>query len=221
MDSQTNETIKPASLSQLILLSGFNSVEGMGLYERFCLARSLATAVLYYHATPWLKSPWRSEDVQFFADHDSLLKQVQHVLPYVSTSIHAPDFSTQTQPQSSDYCYVICNPVLFGLGVMLLELAYQAPLRMLQAPVDLQRGETQGFADYFTAHRLVNNGHSKVSRSFQVIVKKCLHCDFGHDSDFASTALQEAFYHDVIKGLESSEQVFLELQLDDPELFAV
>ena len=104
---------------------------------------------------------------------------------------------------------------------MFLELAYQAPLRVLQQPVDLEKGETQGFADYFTAHRLLDDSYRMVSKSFKVIINKCLHCDFGHDSDFASPALQEAFYRDVVTGLENLEKVFRELQLDDPEPTAV
>jgi hypothetical protein len=189
----------------------------MGLYKRVRLARYLATAVLYYHATPWLNKAWRSDDVHFFGSHDSLLQQ-EHVLPYMSTSIRASNSSTQSQPRSSDYHYIIRNPVLFGLGVMFLELAYQAPLRTLQQPVDLKKGETQGFADYFTAHRLADHSYCMVSPRFKIIIKKCLHCDFGHDSDFTSPALQEAFYHDVIGGLEKLEKALRGMQLDDLEL---
>lgn len=215
MGNQTNNMTTSTSLSELITLSGTNSTKGMGLYERVRLARYLATAVLYYHSTPWLNKAWRSDDVQFFGPHDSLLKEAQDVLPYMTTSVRSRNSSMKSQPPSSDYHLFIRNPVLFGLGVMLLELAYQAPLRVLQQPVDLEKGETQGFTDYFTAHRLVDDSYRMVSKSFKVIINKCLHCDFGHDSDFASPALQEAFYRDVVTGLENLEKVFRELQLDD------
>ncbi|PWY78491.1 purine and uridine phosphorylase [Aspergillus sclerotioniger CBS 115572] len=216
MGNQTNQTTMSMSLSKLITLSGADPTKGMGLYECVRLARYLATAVLYYHATPWLRKAWRSDDVQFFGAPDSLLQQPQNILPYMSTSIRASNSSMQSQSQPSEYQHIIRNPVLFGLGVMLLELAYQAPLRNLQQPVDLMKGETPGFADYFTAHRLVDYSCRKVSKSFRMIIKKCLHCDFGHDSDFTSPALQEAFFHDVIGGLENLEKVFQELQPDDP-----
>ncbi|KAK9852060.1 hypothetical protein MYU51_009075 [Penicillium brevicompactum] len=217
MGNQTNNATTSASLSQLICLSGTDSTKSMGQYERVRLAKNLATAFLYYHSTPWLNETWRSEDVQFFGPCDSLLHQAHHVLPYMTTSIRAVGSSINAQRRSSDYTH-IRNPVLFGLGVMLLELAYQAPLRTLQQPVDLEKGETQGFADWFTAHRLVDQSYRMVSKSYKTIIKKCLYCDFGHDSDFASPALQEAFYHDVITGLENLERIFRELQLDDPEI---
>lgn len=217
MGSQINNQTASASLSKLISLSGTDSTKSMGLYERVRLAKNLATAILYYHSTPWLDGTWHSDDVQFFGHHDSLLQQAHRVLPYMTASIRAAGFSKKARHRSSDYTHIIRNPVLFGLGVMLLELAYQAPLRTLQKPIDLEKGETQGFADYFTAHRLVDRSYRMVSKSYKTIISKCLHCDFGHDSDFASPALQEAFYHDVINGLENLEEVFRELQLDDPE----
>ncbi|CAI7672668.1 unnamed protein product [Penicillium pancosmium] len=211
IDSQVNEKAVPSSLSELIVMSRADATGGMDRYERVRLARHLATAVLYYHATPWLNKPWHSDDVQFFAgQEETTLQCAQNALPYITTSIQAFDI-TNSPSQSLDYHHIIRNPVLFGLGVMLLELAYQAPLRSLQEPIDLEKGGTQGFADYFTAHRLVENSYRKVSTSFKIIIKKCLHCDFGHDSDFASPALQEAFYYDVIKILENLEKFFQEL----------
>ncbi|CAG7925748.1 unnamed protein product [Penicillium olsonii] len=216
MGNQTNSKTTSTSLSQLIAQSGAESTKAMGLYERVRLSRSLATAVLYYHSTPWLNKAWRSDDVQFFGYHHHLLQQAQHVLPYMTTSIQAPT-SIKPPPRSSVYDQLIRNPVLFGLGVMLLELAYQAPLRDLQQPIDLKKGETEGFAEYFTAHRLAEGSYRMVSKSFKDIITKCLQCDFGHNSDFASLGLQQAFYHDVISGLENLENTFRELQLDDPE----
>jgi hypothetical protein len=171
---------------------------------------------------PWLNESWRSDDVYFFGDNNYLLKQSQHPLPYMSASVRAPDPSSPTTSKvpSADYGQIIRNPVLFGLGVMFLELAFQAPLRSLQHPIDLKRGETQGFAEYCTARRLAEHSSAMISQSYQSIVKKCLYCDFGHDSDFKSPALQEAFYHEVIGGLGRLEEVFRDLQLDDRKLSA-
>lgn len=218
IDGHVNRAAMPASLSELIALSGADNTEGMGLYERVRLSKHLATAVLYYHATPWLKKSWRSDDVQFFPDLERpLLQQGQHGFPYIKTSIHEAG-PTKSSSQMPEYHHFIRNPVLFGLGIMLLELAYQAPLRELQQPTDLEKGGTQISADYFTAHRLVEQSHRQVSRSFKIMIKKCLHCDFGHDSDFASVDLQEAFHRDIVVGLENLEKVFWDLQLDDPDM---
>ncbi|KAJ5438354.1 uncharacterized protein N7458_009352 [Penicillium daleae] len=214
LGSQTDSSSAPRSLSQLVSISKANPMNEMGTYERVRLARYLATAVLYYHATPWLKKVWSSKDVYFFDDHDTSLQKRRPILPYVTASVQAASSSARSQARLPDYHHIIRNPVLFGLGVMFLELAFQAPLGTLQEPIDLEKGETWGFVEYFTAHRVVEQSHSKVSTSFKKIIKQCLHCDFGHDSDFTSPALQQAFYKDVISVLEDLEELFRDLQIE-------
>lgn len=214
LGNKTSNSSTPTTLSQLVALSNADHMKEMGTYERVRLARYLATAVLYYHATPWLEKAWSSDDVYFFNDFDISLQQRQQILPYMTASVQGPTSSTLSQPQSPDYHHIIHNPVLFGLGVMFLELAFQAPLRALQRPVDLERGKTPGFADYFTAHRVVEQSHSKVSTSFKKIIRQCLRCDFGQGSDFTTAGLQQAFYKDVIAVLEDLEELFRDLQIE-------
>ncbi|KAJ5661028.1 uncharacterized protein N7484_000400 [Penicillium longicatenatum] len=210
IDSEPENKSISTSLSELISLSESRLAERMSFYEQIRLCRYLATAVLYYHATPWLKKPWRSDDIHFFGDGSSLQPMPDNLLNIaMATSVQREDVPIERQPQASNYHHVVRNPVLFGLGVMFLELAYEAPLKALQKPIDLEKGDMQGFADYFTAHRVADSNR-KVTGSFKAIIKKCLHCDFGHDSDFTSSGLQEAFYHDVIGSLEQ-----LEIKLQD------
>lgn len=201
IDHPTNGMATSTSLSQLISLSRTDYTKCLGLYERIRLAKCLATAVLYYHATPWLNELWRSDNIHFFGDGNFFFQQSPHALPYMSASVRASGCSTGSKVSPSDYDQIIRNPVLFGLGIMFLELAFQAPLGALQHSIDFKRGETQGFAEYFTAQRLVEHCSAMISQSYQSIVKKCLYCDFGHDSNFRSPALQEAFYREVIGGL--------------------
>ncbi|KAL3492275.1 hypothetical protein BJX62DRAFT_236306 [Aspergillus germanicus] len=106
----------PVSLSQLISLSTSNSTKSLGLYERVRLSKHLATALLYYHATPWLNRPWRSADILFFGKSHKLLEQVTDAIPYMSTSINASSLSNDAPSASSEYDRIIRNPVLFGLG---------------------------------------------------------------------------------------------------------
>ncbi|KAJ5758689.1 hypothetical protein N7520_005845 [Penicillium odoratum] len=204
------------SLSEFLASSKADSTGEIGLYEQIRLARYLATAVLYYHATPWLRQAWRGDSVRFFGDHSSLYQQ-RPVLSYMTTSIRASNNSSksQSEPETAESYDFIRNPVLFGLGIMLLEIAFEAPLRTLQQTVDLEKGGIPGFADYFTAQRLVDLAGRTTTKDFRDIIKKCLYCDFGHDNDFKSPALQEAFYWGVITELESLEKLFQKLQIDD------
>ncbi|KAJ5918364.1 hypothetical protein N7454_010739 [Penicillium verhagenii] len=212
MDHQAEDKGTSTSLAQLISLSGANPIDRMSFYEQIRLCRYLATAVLYYHATPWLTKAWRSDDIHFFGHLSSLQQTPSNSRDIaMATSVQAPDVSTSSQSQSFNYPHIARNPVLFGLGVMFLELAYEAPLKALQKPVDLAKGgDMQGFADYFTARRVADSGR-KVTGSLKAIIKKCLDCDFGHDSDFASPGLQKAFFHEVIGGLQKLEAILQEI----------
>jgi hypothetical protein len=78
-------------------------------------------------------------------------------------------------------------------------------------------GESQCFANYFTARRLTECSYNTASQGFRSIVLKCLHCNVGYDSGFKSPALQ----YDLIGGLENLELVLRELQLDEPEPLSV
>ncbi|KAL4805218.1 hypothetical protein BDV18DRAFT_26107 [Aspergillus unguis] len=204
-----------ASLSELILLSKTNSTKSLGPYDRVRLAKYLATAVLYYHTTPWLNRHWRSEDVRFFgkAEDGALLLRSPEALPYISACVQGPNLERGNHVLS-EYDFIVRNPVVFGLGVMLLELAYQAPFDNLKQDIDFGQG-TISFPDYVAAKRLAGDVNVHISASFKKIVKKCLDCDFGHDTDLQSPALQDAFYYQVIGGLEEIEKKLQQLQLDE------
>ncbi|KAL2835872.1 hypothetical protein BJY01DRAFT_252311 [Aspergillus pseudoustus] len=134
---------------------------------------------------------------------------------YMSVLVEATDALTKLESTPPEYEYTIRNQVLFSLGVMFLELTYQAPLQVVRDQAFLARGQSLGLANYYTAQRLAERSNSRVSLPLKNIIKKCLHCDFGHSSDFKSPALQEAFNRGVIGGLDKLESVFRELPLDD------
>ncbi|PYH41505.1 uncharacterized protein BP01DRAFT_368988 [Aspergillus saccharolyticus JOP 1030-1] len=88
----------------------------------------------------------------------------------------------------SEYDLIVRNPVISGLGVMFLELAYQAPFDNLKQDMDFGQ-KTK-------------------------IIKKYLNYNFSHNANFQSPALQDAFYYQVIGGLEEIEKKLQQLQLD-------
>jgi hypothetical protein len=198
-----------ATLSQLISRSRTDLANGLSMYERIRLARYLATAVLYYHATPWLDRSWHSDDIHFLdGTSGNYLLQRTDIPPYFITSI---PYANRFQERK----HLSHNPVLFDLSVMFLELAYQAPLSALYGPIGSERDGAQFVLEYDTARRLADASHTKICASFKHIIKKCLYCDFGYGDDFKSVALQNAFYGDVIRGLRDLEGVFRKLQLSD------
>ena len=111
------------------------------LPEKLNLAKFLAQAVLRFHSTPWMTEEWRSRDVVFFGIND--LSQDPLCSPFLRTrvstssaSIKQPSAGSGSVPPKRTF---IRNQTLFNLGVMLVELAYDAPLQQLVLPVGLFR----------------------------------------------------------------------------------
>ena len=202
------------SLKQLInSLSSEGSLRRLPQYERLHLARSLATAVLQYHATPWLQGSWRSEDIFFFIYDDKSLIQESPILsaPHLNVPVRGPHNSV-TRATTFPPVEFIRNPVLFGLGVVLLEIGYSKTLRELQRPRDRQDDENR-FTEFFAATRLASSLSRELGGAYREIVTKCLYCDFGCGDDLNEPKLQAAFHQDVVKGLEKLEEGFRALQI--------
>lgn len=217
--SSTTLPSKPKAWSLDKVISSFaknGSMSGIPQYERLRLAKSLATAVLQYHATPWLKTSWRSDDIFFFGIGDDVALEPTSILsrPHLNVRVKGPNGQlsrSSTFPQPS----IISNPILFGLGIVLLEIAYSSTLRSLQRPVDLECGQETKYTEFFTAKRLVSSIGREMGSSYGTIVKKCLQCDFGCGDDLNDPRLQAGFYRDVVCELDALEKKFRDIQLGD------
>lgn len=184
-------------------------------YQRIRLAKQLASAVLQFHHTPLLDEAWRSEDVIFFRSKQYPSQQTEDfTAPYLNVRINGQHRTTL--PKSGKFRKSsILNSHLHALGVMLLELAYQAPLASLRTEEDLRDGETHTDLDFDTARRLSQGLITDFGLSYAKVVRKCLNCDFGQGTaDLEDPDLQAAFYNDVICKLDKLQNNFEQLHLD-------
>ncbi|KAL8815382.1 MAG: hypothetical protein Q9191_008467 [Dirinaria sp. TL-2023a] len=88
------------------------------------------------------------------------------------------------------------NPILFGLGVVLLELAHAKSLESLKLPSDAENGQLHG--DFFTARRLAKSKRNVMGATYNDIVEQLVECVFPCGSDLNDPKLQAIFYEDVI-----------------------
>ncbi|KAI9800285.1 MAG: hypothetical protein M1833_003399 [Piccolia ochrophora] len=214
--SSTPHVQTSLSLAKLIaLVSERHRHDALPNYERVRLARLLSIAVLQLHATDWLRENWHSDDLLFYGIN---LDQTPSVLPtpYLNVSVKGPHVPRSRVPTSSVRTFAP-NPQLYGLGVILLELEYETPLRDLQQPEDVRGEHASVYADFFTAERLSRSTKAPLGLRYYNVVKRCLKCDFGCGDDLGKSALQEAFYRDVVCELEASEQEMRKFNLDVPE----
>ncbi|MCJ1466393.1 hypothetical protein MMC07_005012 [Pseudocyphellaria aurata] len=206
----------PTSLSQLLSsVSGKEPKLRILQYEKLCLAKSLAKAVLQYHATPWLKMSWRSKDILFFDRDEQCVPDGKLLLtePHVNVKVNGPD--EHHSPMSNlETRNIVRNPLLFGLGVVFIEIANSSTLRRLQLPLDLDDGEENQYTEYHLAKRLASCVGRELGASYGKIVNKLLFCDFGCGDDLNDRELQARFHTDVVCELDELERGFRSLQLE-------
>jgi hypothetical protein len=197
------------SLAQLLLLNQEGSGENCGIAqgERLRLSRKLATAVLQFYSTPWLRNTWSSSDVLFQRHQPSTIGQIEDLKePFVDVSVR--ELTTATSGTQPTPCYPFAsNDFLFGLGVMLLELAYQKPLKSMQKACDVANSLDERHTLFFTAKRMSRLVSAKSGSRYGEIVRKCLACDFGRGDDLSRPALQEGVYREVVCELMELEDL--------------
>ena len=203
------------SLGQVIgSVSKRQAFGGIALYERLRLAKTLAVAVLQYHSTPWLRVLWRSEDIYFFV---SELASAQDMLcltsPHVNVKVKGP-CGPLSRASTLPPLNLARNPLLFSLGVVLLEIAYTSTMETLQAPNDLDNGQQNRYTEFFTARRLAKSAKTDMGSTYHKVVERLVECDFGCGTDLNDLRLQVAFHRDVICPLEELEQKLHEFHFD-------
>jgi hypothetical protein len=182
-------------------------------HERLRLARQLASAVLQFHATPMLKDSWRSDDVVFFGtDTESAILTSPHLNVQVGKSRQIKSSAESSTPLDTNL--FVRNPYLFGLGIILIELARQAPLSTFRERSELSNTQESQSSDFVIADRVSKSLGSSPGVSYAKVVRKCIGCDFGEETtDLNDPGLQAVFYRDVVCELERLERAFAKLQL--------
>ena len=203
------------TLGQMISKMGKGQYgDGIPLYDRLRLAKTLAVAVLQYHSTPWLKLSWRSEDVYFFEDGTASTHESPS-LPSPHLNVRMGGACSQLSRASGFPCHSLArNPLLFSLGVVLLEIAYTSSLHNLQKPLDMESSREPQYTEFFAARRLAKSARTDMGIRYHKVVEKLIECDFGCSSDLNDPHLQAAFHTEVICPLERLEQKLHEFHFD-------
>lgn len=197
------------SLGKLVASTSLQqSMVRIPLIERLRLAKILAIAVLQYHATPWLRRSWRKEDVLFLGlDMNSPKFNIPSLAnPCLNVKVRGPN-ETASRTSTFPLDNPIRNPLIFSLGVLLLEIAYSASLESLQRSNDItSRQNDPNYLEFYLARRISKSGCTGMGTIYDKIVEKLVECDFGCGSDLVNVDLQAAFHDHVIRPLEEMER---------------
>lgn len=197
----TTEKVKPDSEAVTLrdLLDRRPTVNGrcikLSKKERYSLALTLASSVLYLNSTPWLTNQWATKDIHF---HQTVAATscIDFEHPYLApTSADAvDDLSNKTKALS----FQNKNTVLLALAVALLELYFGTTAEKYQ---ETEHGSCNPALHQNSwllcamAHQWAEESQDELSAAFLSAVRHCLRCfsDPGaslQDSDFLQAAAE-------------------------------
>jgi hypothetical protein len=94
------------------------------------------------------------------------------------------------------------NQELFSLGVVLIELGYDAPFETVSRLDGLSVGTNAQVRDFLAARRLGESVHKKLNMTYGRLVEKCLNCNFGVATKLGDAELQSAVLIHVVNQLD-------------------
>ncbi|KAL4876889.1 hypothetical protein BJY04DRAFT_222565 [Aspergillus karnatakaensis] len=164
--------------------------------DRLYLAANLACNVFQLHGS-WLKADWKTEDIYVTDDAND----ERPVLDSLALSLPLSDIPVDPEknPHADEQSCLIRNPILFPLGLALVELSLSQTLSDLRIAAD--HDPVDAIADLKTAAESLPIVQSESGITYTKVVKKCL---FGLDADnpeIDSIDFQEDMYYSVIKPL--------------------
>ena len=190
-----------------------SKLDRIPIVQRLQYAKLLSQATLNYFATPWMQSPWSSKDIIVYdpAVASALSpNKMQEAELFVNVSVRDLTLDNADRSVTFDPPF-IHNATLFNLGVVLLELAHERPIKEMCIESDNVPGLPPAMADYFAAFRQTKEVISCLGPKFSDIVRKCLYCDFGQGWDLQNPSLQDAFHREVVSELDRLEMGLREL----------
>jgi hypothetical protein len=193
-----------------ILQKNFEERQQESWVEKLRLARLLTLAVLRFQATPWLAGSWSSNDISFYSASERPQHDTSLTSPHLNVRLShdTSSIAGQITRPDSNASSISPNPTLFSLGVVLIELGYDAPLHALRQEEDLKGGASTQFTDFFTVTRLSKLVSKRLNSRYGKLVQRCLACNFGVGTELDSPDLQSAVVVNVVNELDECLKIF-------------
>ena len=150
--------------------------------DRLRMAVSLATGMLCLHSTLWIPQRWGSKDIMISETHHS------------KDALRLKDPFLRAHLENSTIDYIVparmssttVNSPLYYLGIVLLELAFSAPLRELQVHEGFTRGLVKQEKDDLTVRRLSETVSRELGSRYAKVVRTCFPQIFRPQESYSS-----------------------------------
>ena len=166
--------------------------------ERLRVASDLASGVLCFISTPWLCSGWSSKNIHFF--HNEVFLDD---LP----ALGSPFLCSYAAPGMGESAILTARPAVSSapfsdLGIVLLELAFSAPLRDLELSEDTT-SSSDGHIRSLTVTRLSQTVSRQLGSRYARVVQKCFSQVPSHQDLLSfEQPVKDYFFNDVVKELD-------------------
>ena len=165
--------------------------------ERLRVASHLASGVLCFISTPWLSSGWSSKNIHVFQNGvflDGLpALGSPFFCPYAAPSMGKSSIPT-TRP-------TVSSAPFSDLGIVLLELAFSAPLRDLELSEDTI-SSSDSHIHSLTLTRLSQTVSRQLGSRYARVVQKCFSQVPSHQDLLSlEQPVKDYFFNDVVKEL--------------------
>ena len=166
---------EPTTLEDLLSRRTVNGKRAkLSKKERYSLALTLASSVLYLNSTPWLANQWAAKDIQFHQMSNANFVDIDH--PYLApTADSVANLTVQTKALS----FQNKNTVLLALAVALLELYFGTTAERYQED---EHGacnpalHQNSWLLCAMAHQWAEESQDELSAAFLSAVRHCLRC---------------------------------------------
>lgn len=173
----------------------------VSLVEKVQLALAVASSALQLSKTPWLPEVLTRRNVYFFRRDNGISYEHPFLLKtFPEGSLLPLRLSVVT---AETHCALTVNPMLFALGILLLEIILGSTLEQLHGPTDnIMEGDDLGIIrDSMAAHRLLEQRVALISPSYKSVVERCIGCTELKELD--EDDFRQSVYNGVVSELEA------------------
>jgi hypothetical protein len=177
--------------------------------ERYSLALTLASSVLYLNSTPWLTNQWATRDILFHqTSAASQLIDIQH--PYVAPTPTESVDNLSVKPKVPSFQNK--NTVLLALAIALLELYFGTTAEKYQ---ETEHGacdpalHQNSWMLCAMAHRWAEESQEDLSAAFLSAVRHCLRCFSDPGVSLQNSEFLQAAAEGIVLPLQEELSQFL------------
>lgn len=194
------------------VLSPKSEIQPLSYRDRLQLAVFVASSVLQLYSTPWLPEILTSTNVFFLiregfpdSEHAFVIASSGHPSPGQQPQATATGSNTTALPVK------IRNPMLFALGILLIEIICGQTIDAMRTPEDSQgvftintttANSNTVLSDYMVARRLLSQVY-EASSNYGSAVRRCINGDFPRQKlDLDDEDFRQEVYSGVVSLLE-------------------